>query len=105
MTVETEGPQNPVAPDPPLASEAKAPPARPAASGSIIEENRTARRAPTAMGYVGLNVAVWAYLAVQAWILIRATGTTRVIIFFSVVLALGFAAASIFDYVWLRLRR
>ncbi len=72
---------------------------------SHVRDATKARRAPTALGYLGLNVAVWAYLAVQAWILVRATGTTRVIIFFSAVLALGFAAASIFDYLWLRLRR
>ncbi|MCH8333448.1 hypothetical protein IIC65_05895 [Candidatus Sumerlaeota bacterium] len=60
-------------------------------------------RPPRLAGYLGLNLAVWIYLAFQAWILTVLLDSARSIILISGLLGLGFLAVSIFDYLWLRL--
>ena len=66
---------------------------------------RRARRKPPRMReYLALNLGVWVFLAFQAWILRLALGSSRVIIFVTLVLGAGFLAVSAFDYAWLRSR-
>ena len=66
---------------------------------------RTARRPPRLRRYLFLNLAVWAFLAVQTWLLSLALGSARGMILVGLLLALGFAFVSAFDYLWLRYGR
>ena len=57
---------------------------------------------PRFLSYVGLNLAVWAFLVIQAWLLTHFLGSARSLILVALLLALGFSAVSVFDYLWLR---
>lgn len=61
------------------------------------------RRAPRLRSYIALNLCVWGFLALQAWVLTQALRSARSIVLLSLLEALGFAAVTVFDYVWLRL--
>jgi hypothetical protein len=64
----------------------------------------TRRGAPKLLHYVYLNLAVGFFLIVQAAILARSLGSSQTVILFTAILALGFLAVSLFDYLWLRSR-
>lgn len=56
---------------------------------------------PRLRSYVALNFGVWAFLALQAWLLTVALGSARMIVLFTVLIALGFSVICVFDYFWL----
>lgn len=65
---------------------------------------------PGAMSYVRLNLGVWAFLGLctvlWARLLDRGDGMEwRGLWLFSLILAFGFSAVSLFDYLWLRFGR
>ena len=60
---------------------------------------------PRFRSYLALNLAVWVFLAILAWILSEWLGSSHTIILLSVLLAIGFFAVSVFDYLWLRFGR
>jgi hypothetical protein len=75
--------------DPPNSAEGAAPP-----------------RPPRFISYVLLNLGVWIFLILQAALLSALLESeSRMVVLITILLALGFTAVSIFDYVYLRSTR
>ena len=60
------------------------------------------RRAPPLLHYAALNIAVWAFLTLQAWLITLLLRSATTVVLLSILLAVGFTAVSVFDYLWLR---
>lgn len=65
----------------------------------------SAAPAPRLRSYVYLNLAVWGFLLVQGVVIGRSLASGSMVTAYSVLLALGFLGASIFDFLWLRAGR
>jgi hypothetical protein len=60
---------------------------------------------PSAWSYVHLNLGVWAFLAVVGFVLAELLGDSRTIALYCALLAIGFSAVSVFDFLWLQWKR
>ncbi len=70
-----------------------------------MDESPSPRGAPKFLHYFCLTLAFWGFLTFQAVVLRRSLGSGQMVYLFSGILGLGFLAACLFDYTWLRTRR
>ncbi|MBI3736786.1 hypothetical protein HY256_09770 [Candidatus Sumerlaeota bacterium] len=69
---------------------------------SVPKENVEYPSPPRLVSYLILVAGAWTYLALQAWLLTMLLGSSRGIYLFSIILAVGFLLAALFDFGWLK---
>lgn len=69
-------------------------------------ESKSSEKLPPTLGsYVKLNLGVFAFIAATTWLMAMILGSARGLVLFSLILAGGFFSVSLFDYLWLRIRK
>jgi len=69
-------------------------------------ESKSSEKLPPTLGaYVKLNLGVFAFIAATTWLMAMILGSARGLVLFSLILAGGFFVVSLFDYLWLRMRK
>lgn len=78
---------------------------KPTEEAPLEERSPESHSSPRALHYFYLNLAFWGFLVLQTIVLRRSLGSGQMVYLFSALLGLGFAAACLFDYFWLRFKR